>query len=511
MPFDGSGTFNRDRSWVSEATANIKIRSDNHDIHDTDLANGLTHCITKNGSTQPTADIPMNSHKLINLGQPINAQDAATKTYVDNFREFSTSIRITGADANGQVIFSSATGANGLSWSAAGTDMSFVTRKGKASETTNRWVFNNKADASANPNNDVMRIDERGMIGNNGQLSNNLSYDGVNYRVISPGYGNVLTYTGGDFKLSSNDIATITNPYVTATLRLFFQALNIAGSTEVRMAKSASGKANFLQSYTGTELRWSLRMGDTTPESGSGYVGSNFYLLAYDNAGANGLGRLHIARDTGKMTTYGDLQTAGQITTDSIVQSTDTTMIVAAASGGAVYLRPNGSGSTSEQVVVNTDGNLVVSEQGGIYAGYGIHGRTGYTGSYGVTTHWINFYWDGSDLRAYYNSSLLGYIAWQSDYRMKKNIKPLPSMWDKVKSLKPISYQQKKWSIFEENERVRWGFAAHELQEHLTKEASNGEKDGEEIQQPNPWVVIAALTKALQEAMGRIEALETAA
>ena len=53
---------------------------------------------------------------------------------------------------------------------------------------------------------------------------------------------------------------------------------------------------------------------------------------------------------------------------------------------------------------------------------------------------------------------------------MKKNNKPLPSMWDKVKSLQPISYQQKKWSIFEENERVRWGFAAHELQEHLTKE-----------------------------------------
>jgi hypothetical protein len=30
------------------------------------------------------------------------------------------------------------------------------------------------------------------------------------------------------------------------------------------------------------------------------------------------------------------------------------------------------------------------------------------------------------------------------------------------------------------------------------------------IQAPNPWTVIAALTKALQEAMARIEALEAA-
>ena len=49
---------------------------------------------------------------------------------------------------------------------------------------------------------------------------------------------------------------------------------------------------------------------------------------------------------------------------------------------------------------------------------------------------------------------------------------------------------------------------AHELQEKLFKGAASGEKDGPDIQSPNLLAIIAGLTKALQEAMLRIEALE---
>jgi hypothetical protein len=45
----------------------------------------------------------------------------------------------------------------------------------------------------------------------------------------------------------------------------------------------------------------------------------------------------------------------------------------------------------------------------------------------------------------------------------------------------------------------------------LIADAATGVKDDENrIQSPNPWTVIAVLTKALQEAMARIEALEAA-
>lgn len=83
MPFDGSGNFNRVMNWVSDALANIKIVATRHDSEDDNFASGLSNCITKDGQTQPTANIPMNAKKIVNLATPTVATDAATKGYVD--------------------------------------------------------------------------------------------------------------------------------------------------------------------------------------------------------------------------------------------------------------------------------------------------------------------------------------------------------------------------------------------------------------------------------------------
>lgn len=83
MPFDGSGNFNRVMNWVSDALANIKIVATRHDSEDDNFAAGLSNCITKDGQTQPTANIPMNAKKIINLATPTVATDAATKGYAD--------------------------------------------------------------------------------------------------------------------------------------------------------------------------------------------------------------------------------------------------------------------------------------------------------------------------------------------------------------------------------------------------------------------------------------------
>jgi hypothetical protein len=83
MPFDGSGTFNRVMNWVNDAAAGIKIKADRHDNEDDNFAAGLSNTLTKDGQSQPTANIPMNGKKLVNLGAPTVGTDAATKTYVD--------------------------------------------------------------------------------------------------------------------------------------------------------------------------------------------------------------------------------------------------------------------------------------------------------------------------------------------------------------------------------------------------------------------------------------------
>lgn len=168
MAFNGSGTFLRIANWVNDATGGILIRADRHDAQDNDFAAGLTQCITKDGQTSPIADIPMNGHKLINLGAPVNNSDAATKAYADTPKPYNTGVEIAGADANGVVNFSSLTGANGLSFK--GADLSWLARLATAAgpgtppvppATLNRLVLNTKPDGTGS---DVVTVNDDGSI-----------------------------------------------------------------------------------------------------------------------------------------------------------------------------------------------------------------------------------------------------------------------------------------------------------------------------------------------------------
>lgn len=68
MSFNGSGTFVRLYSWVADAAANIKIRADRMDAETDGIATGLSTCITKNGQTTITADLPMATFKHTGVG-----------------------------------------------------------------------------------------------------------------------------------------------------------------------------------------------------------------------------------------------------------------------------------------------------------------------------------------------------------------------------------------------------------------------------------------------------------
>jgi len=109
--------------------------------------------------------------------------------------------------------------------------------------------------------------------------------------------------------------------------------------------------------------------------------------------------------------------------------------------------------------------------------------------------------------QVYYNSSTTTY-ATSSDYRLKEDIIEMDGSIDRLKALKPCNFRWKS-----DGTRVD-GFIAHEAQE-VVPEAVSGTKDAVD-EEGNPDYqgidqakLVPLLTKALQEAVAKIESLET--
>ncbi len=121
-----------------------------------------------------------------------------------------------------------------------------------------------------------------------------------------------------------------------------------------------------------------------------------------------------------------------------------------------------------------------------------------------------NFYWDTNHLECWIDGSEVGNVSGPtSDYRIKTNVAlQTESGIDKIKLLKPITYEIKDYGAFKADSEKREGFLAHEVQEAIPSGAT-GVKDGERIQSLRVDALVSVLTKALQEAVAKIETLET--
>lgn len=77
MAFNGSGVFVRLYNWVNDAAANIKIRADRMDNEMDGMAVGLSTCITKDGQTTITANLPMAGFRHTGIGNAAARNDYA--------------------------------------------------------------------------------------------------------------------------------------------------------------------------------------------------------------------------------------------------------------------------------------------------------------------------------------------------------------------------------------------------------------------------------------------------
>lgn len=122
MAFNGSGVFLRLYNWVNDAAANIKIRADRMDNEMDGFATGLSSCITKDGQTTITANLPMATYKHTNVGAATAGTDYAranqliSSTYCGTSSGTNTitaTVPLGGAfDAAGKVISFKAGGTN---------------------------------------------------------------------------------------------------------------------------------------------------------------------------------------------------------------------------------------------------------------------------------------------------------------------------------------------------------------------------------------------------------------
>ena len=110
--------------------------------------------------------------------------------------------------------------------------------------------------------------------------------------------------------------------------------------------------------------------------------------------------------------------------------------------------------------------------------------------------------------------TLVGVNSITSDYRIKKDITTqTESGIDKIKQLRPVNYQFKdntELKFTDKDDGIqRAGFIAHEVAEVIPS-GVQGEKDAPyKIQSLNIDAIVSVLTKALQEAVAKIEILET--
>jgi len=99
------------------------------------------------------------------------------------------------------------------------------------------------------------------------------------------------------------------------------------------------------------------------------------------------------------------------------------------------------------------------------------------------------------------SGSSTGYNT-SSDYRLKENAVAISDGITRLKTLKPYRFNWKS-----DASTTVDGFFAHEVT--AVPEAVTGEKDGEEMQAIDQSKLVPLLTAALQEAVGKIETLET--
>ncbi len=173
-----------------------------------------------------------------------------------------------------------------------------------------------------------------------------------------------------------------------------------------------------------------------------------------------------------------------------------------------VFTTNSGSGIANERLRITSDGKVLIKTTTDVFGGtdFGVKGQISIANDNAYRRAYLSgsnnhlYFWNGSN-QPYISSG--GSFVNASDQSLKKDITDLSYGIDVLKNLKPRKYKMK----VDNKEQI--GFIAQEVESVIPEVVDAGDTpDGTEQKGLSYGNLTAVLTKALQEAIAKIEKLE---
>ncbi len=263
------------------------------------------------------------------------------------------------------------------------------------------------------------------------------------------------------------------------------RALDVTQTALIQGAGNVSAGTLALGSRSSGTAAWSTISGSHyNQSSGSGNGSGSGGIMMIGTWGGNGENDLYIGGGVYEMNAATAIRFHTHTTNTSTV-------------GGTERMRISSVGRITINTTVVADGMCTIAGNSSNYA-LNLYADSLYSGVYRYQR-----FRSGSNIAGGIegsNQTSVQYVT-TSDYRTKKNIKPLENGLDRVCKLKPVKFD---WKL---NDETTEGFIAHEVQD-IFPEAVSGEKDGEDMQGMDYGRITPLLVKAIQELKAEIDELK---
>ncbi len=530
MPFNGSGNFTRLMNWVADAASGTKIRADRHDIEDDNLAAGLSMCLTKDGQQLPTANIPMNGKRIVNLADPVNPQDALTKNYLE-----ANAFTIAGNDLQGRLNFTGSqtdpTGAAGrLGISFSQSNLFFGVRRlvTGSPATQAAFVWHDNSAGTGNP---IMRL-----RGTDGMLS---IQNSLNALAGSTGNGQQLAAMAESETNGAGGLVAVrgNGSVVPSDEKMAVAIYTGSSSQQGGTGANLWGRAALFDAGKNLTLVGGLYLPSVIQASAA----AAFTIAANSQAIFLRPNTVNSATGQAYLTTAGQWVASGYVASEVGIFRSNTNVALLSSQGGTIYLRPNGDGSPSSQATLAAaDGffnaNYFRSLAGGIYSRDGdgdgssyfftennagsVTGYFYYSASTGLNMQHINGGYARIDAAGNFVVSSKGYQpgggSWgtTSDARMKTVDGAYAAGLAELRQLNPVRYRYNDPS-YADPDKEYIGLVAQDVEAVMPEMVSQtrGEIAGqpvEDLRALDNSALIYAAVNAIKELADRVDTLEAA-